>query len=181
MPLPLFAELSTGRLLLRPLARTDLPDLLEVNGDDEVTRFLPYASWRGTDDASAWFDRVEALRAVGSAQQLVIERSADRKVIGGVLLFKFDEGSARLELGYVIGRLCWRQGYAREALRAVCDQCFAALGIRRIEAEVNPDNVASNQLLLSLGFVREGLLRKRWVAKGRAYDTVIYGCLAQER
>lgn len=180
MPLPLFAELRTGRLLVRPVARTDLPDLLEVNGDDEVTCFLPYASWRGADDASAWFDRMEALRAGGTAQQLVIERSADRKVIGGVLLFKFDEGSARLELGYVIGRLCWRQGYAREALRAVCDHCFDALGIRRIEAEVNPDNVASNQLLLSLGFVREGLLRRRWVAKGRAYDTVIYGCLAQE-
>ena len=62
----------------------------------------------------------------------------------------------------------------------MCGQAFGALGVRRIEAEVQPDNLASNALLRALGFVYEGTLRQRWVAKGRAYDTHIYGCLAPE-
>ena len=45
---------------------------------------------------------------------------------------------------------------------------------------MNPDNGPSNALLLGLGFIREGLLRQRWVAKGAAYDTHIYGCLADD-
>ena len=32
------------------------------------------------------------------------------------LRFKYDEGSQRVELGYVLGRSHWRQGYAAEAL-----------------------------------------------------------------
>jgi RimJ/RimL family protein N-acetyltransferase len=165
---------------VRPVSGADLDDLHEINGDDAVTRFLPYQTWRNAEDGSAWLARMEALAASGSAQQLVIERNEDRKVVGTILLFKFDEGSARLELGYVVGRASWRQGYAFEALQATCGHAFHALGVRRIEAEVDPRNDASNALLLRLGFVREGLLRQRWVSKGAAVDTNIYGCLAHE-
>jgi [ribosomal protein S5]-alanine N-acetyltransferase len=52
--------------------------------------------------------------------------------------------------------------------------------IRRVEAEVNPDNIASNALLTSLGFVREGYLRERWVGKGATYGVNIYGLLASD-
>jgi RimJ/RimL family protein N-acetyltransferase len=180
MPLPECPEIRTTRVVVRPVARADLADLLEVNGDDEVTRFLPYATWRGPDDASAWLARMEALCATGTARQLVFERRSDRKVIGTVLLFHFDEPSARVELGYVVGRACWRQGYAREALQTVCRHAFEEMSIRRIEAEARPDNVASNELLLALGFTHEGRLRGRWVAKGETYDTNIYGCLVED-
>lgn len=68
----------------------------------------------------------------------------------------------------------------KEALSAVISNCFRAEEIRRIEAEVNPDNLASNHLLVSLGFSLEGRARKRWVAKGTTYDTNLYGLLASE-
>ena len=110
----------------------------------------------------------------------MIQRHVDAKVLGSGLLFKFDAGSARVELGYVLGRPYWRQGLATEALRAVCSQVFGAMALRRIEAEVNPANTASNALLLRLGFVLEGRLRQRWVAKGQAYDTNVYGCLGAD-
>jgi RimJ/RimL family protein N-acetyltransferase len=54
------------------------------------------------------------------------------------------------------------------------------MGMRRIEAEVNPDNLASCALLAQVGFTLEGRLRKRWVAKGSAHDTNLYGCLAED-
>lgn len=180
MSLPTFDPVTTERLTVRPIAAADLGDLFEVNGDDAVTHFLPYPTWTSADDGVAWFTRMEALAATGTGRQLVIERRSDGKVIGTVLLFKHDAGSARLEIGYVLGSAHWRQGYAREALLAVCTSAFGPLGIRRIEAEVNPANTASDALLLSLGFVREGRLRLRWVAKGQAHDTFVYGCLAEE-
>ncbi len=180
MPLPPIPLIRAARVTIREVAEPDLDHLLEVNGDDEVTRYLPYATWRGRDDADAWLTRMKGLCAAGTARQLVIERQSDGRVIGTVLLFHFDEPSARTELGYVVGRAHWRRGYATEALQAVCRHAFEEVGIRRIEAEARPENVASNELLLSLGFAHEGRLRQRWTAKDETYDTNIYGFLVDD-
>ncbi len=180
MPLPTIARIESRRLALRPVNAGDLPDLIAVNGDPEVTQFLPYATWQSPQEGEAWLARMEALGATGTGRQLVVVRRSDSRAIGTLLLFRHDEGSARIELGYALGRAHWRQGIMREAIEAACSHAFEALGIRRIEAEVNPDNVASCTLLTRVGFVLEGALRKRWVAKGAAYDTNVYGCLVDE-
>jgi ribosomal-protein-alanine N-acetyltransferase len=166
--------------MLRGVEASDLPDLLEINGDPEVTRFLPYATWQSLQDGEGWLARMAALGETGTGQQLVLARRVDSKVIGTMLLFRYDEGSSRVELGYALGRSYWRQGFMHEAVAAACSQAFGALRIRRIEAEVNPENRASCALLVASGFALEGTLRKRWVAKGTAYDTNLYGCLAED-
>jgi len=180
MPLPVLAPVTTPRLLIRPIAATDLVDLMAVNGDPQATHFLPYTHWQSLDDGTAWLARMNALAAAGTGQQLVIERASDARVVGTMLLFKYDEGSARVELGYVLGRHHWRQGLMREAIEGLCAQVFAS-GIRRIEAEVNPLNAASCALLRQVGFVHEGTLRRRWVTKGSAHDTDIFGLLVDDR
>lgn len=184
--LPAIPALAGQRVALRELCPADLAELMAVNGDPEVTRFLPYATWSTPSDAQAWLERMDGLVASGTARQLVVTRlpllpeQPVAVVIGTVLLFRFDEGSNRLELGYVLGRAHWHQGLAQEALRLVLAHVFTVLGVRRVEAEVDPENLASNRLLLSLGFQQEGLLRSRWVAKGRTYSVKVYGLLAEE-
>lgn len=179
MPFPAIAPVRTARLLIRPIVASDLADLMDVNTDPLTTRYLPYAHWQSPADGEAWLKGMDALAAAGSAQQYVIERSSDGRVVGTMLLFKHDEGSARVELGYVLGRAHWRQGLMREAIRGLCAHAFAA-GVRRIEAEVNPLNEASCALLRRIGFVHEGTLRRRWVTKGTAHDTQVFGLLVDD-
>jgi ribosomal-protein-alanine N-acetyltransferase len=180
MPLPTIKRIDSPRLMLRPAEAADLPELLEINGDPEVTRFLPYPTWQSLQDGAAWLARMEALVASGTAQQLVVVRRSDSRILGTLLMFKYDEGSSRVELGYALGRRYWGQGIMREAITAACAYVFGNLGVRRIEAEVNSDNRASCALLLRVGFTFEGTLRKRWVTKGIVYDTNIYGRLAED-
>lgn len=181
MSFPPITHIDAERVALRPPAAADLVELLAINGDPQVTQFLPYASWQSLDDGAAWLARMEALGATGTGQQLVVVRRADAAVIGTLLLFKHDAGSRRIEVGYVLGRCHWGQGLMHETLRAVCAHLFGVLGLRRIEAEVNPANLASCQLLSRVGFTLEGTLRQRWVARsGTAYDTHVFGYLAQD-
>lgn len=180
--MPLFDPglLESRRLLVRRVEATDLADLGAVNGDDETTRFLPYATWRTPADGSAWFERMQSLQATGTALQFVVlERSSDR-AIGTCLVFRHDAGSARAELGYVLGRAHWSRGYMREALGALIAGAFGPMKLRRIEAEVDPRNGASQRLLLHLGFQKEGRLRERWVAKGETKDVDVFGLLRRE-
>ena len=172
--------LQTPRLVVRPVVAEDLADLLVVNGNDEVTRYLPYATWASMEDAQAWLARMQAAQTSGSTLQWVVEETASKTVIAACLLFQYDAGSARAELGYVLGRPWWGQGFMREALVALLDAAFTTLALRRIEAEVDPRNVASGALLRSLGFGAEGILRGRWVTKGRVCDVESFGLLRDD-
>lgn len=172
--------IETQRLIVRTVKESDLPDLLVVNGDDDVTRYLPYASWTCRADAQTWLQRMLAAQASGNALQWVVVDKVSHHVIGTCLLFQYDGPSARAELGYVLGRAHWGQGLMREALTGVLDCAFYILALRRIEAEVDPRNLASGKLLKSLGFTPEGILRARWVTKGEARDVESFGLLRHE-
>ncbi|MCE9658444.1 MAG: GNAT family N-acetyltransferase [Burkholderiales bacterium] len=165
---------------VRLLAESDLPALFAVNSDEAVTSMLPYATWQTPADAEAWFGRMAALQATGLALQFVVAEKASDRAIGTCLLFRLEEGSQRAELGYVLGRAHWGRGLMHEALGALLDSAFGPLGLRRLEAEVDPRNLASARVLQRLGFTREGLLRQRWVTKGAAKDVEIHGLLRSE-
>jgi len=68
----------------------------------------------------------------------------------------------------------------REALEALIGCSFGAMGLRRLEAEVDARNRSSARLLQRLGFTKEGLLRQRWVAKGEAKDVEMFGLLRSD-
>jgi ribosomal-protein-alanine N-acetyltransferase len=180
MPLQAPSLIESERLLLRLVQEDDLPALFNVNGSDEVTRFLPYATWKSQADGQAWFMRMSGFHSEGTALQFVIINKASNTAIGTCLLFRYDEASARAELGYVMGRTHWGAGFMYEALTALITHAFKVLCLRRLEAEIDPRNVPSERLLLRLSFTREGLLRQRWVGKGEIKDAVIYGLLRHE-
>ena len=175
------ASIESRRLLLRLAQREDLAALMAVNGDPLVTDFLPYKTWASLADADAWFERMQTMQSGGTALQFVIFDKASQRAIGTCLLFRHEEGSQRAELGYVLGRAFWRQGLMAEALHALLSAAFTKMALRRIEAEVDPVNTASTRLLEAIGFVREGLLRQRWVSKGAPpHDVAVFGLLASD-
>jgi len=180
MRLRLPERFDTPRLAVRPVQERDLAALLAVNGDAQTVQFLPYAQWQAMADAQAWLQRMRTLEDGGTARQYVIATRDGDEAIGTVLLFRLEAASQRAELGYVLGRAHWGRGLAREALQGVCAALFDAAMVRRLEAEVDPDNLASAALLRSLGFSHEGRLRQRWSAKGRTYDVDAWGLLAGE-
>jgi len=180
VPLIAPGPIDTERLAVRLVVESDLPALMEVNSDEEVTALLPYATWRSLADAEAWLQRMRGIEATGLAFQFVVVRKPTGTAIGSCLLFRFAEGSARAELGYALGRAHWGQGLMHEALSALLGSAFGAMGLRRIEAEVDTANRASARLLQRLGFTKEGLLRQRWVTKGKVKDVEVYGLLGNE-
>ena len=180
MPLIAPAPIETERLAVRLVLDSDLPALMEVNSSEEVTALLPYARWRTAADAEAWLRRMRSIEATGLAFQFVVVLKSAERAIGTCLLFRFEEGSARAEPGYALGRAYWGRGLMQEALTALLGSGFGTMGLRRLEAEVDTRNGPSARLLQRLGFTKEGLLRQRWVTKGEAKDVEMYGLLRNE-
>ena len=65
-------------------------------------------------------------------------------------------------------------------LTALLGHAFGDLGLRRIEADIDPRNHASIQVIEKAGFQREGVLRERYIYNGEIQDVVYYGLLARE-
>ncbi len=172
--------ITTERLSLRFLNEADIPALYDMFSDAEVMRYWSRPPW--TDLSEAWVmlaDTQEGYRT-RSALQLGIERRADRVLVGTCSLFYFHLASRRAEIGYALGRPYWGAGYMHEALRALVGYAFREMGLNRLEADIDPRNLASARTLERLGFQKEGHLRERWIVSGEVSDTALYGLLRRE-
>ena len=167
-------RIETARLILRPFEEKDLEDLYALLSDGEVVKYEPYLPM----DREAV--RQELLQRIGSDEFLAMELKENGRVIGNVYLGKRPFDSA--ELGYLLARAHWKQGYAGEACRAAVAYLFGQ-GVHRIYAECDPENTASWRLLERLAFEREAHLKQNvffWRDReGNPIwkDTFIYGKL----
>ncbi len=172
--------IESARVEVRLVSESDLPELLAMNSDAEVTKFLGYAPWNVLAQAEAWFQRISAQQEAGSALEFVVVAKPGGHVIGRCGLFDFEEANTHARLGYILGRAHWGQGYMREALTALVEAAFRQMRLRKLEANVEAENVRSAHLLQRLGFTREGVLRERWITEGQPMDAEIYGLLRHE-
>jgi ribosomal-protein-alanine N-acetyltransferase len=172
--------INTERLILRLLDLEDLPALFAVDGDEEVVRYTPRTAWKTPADAEAWFDRVLANHEKGEALQFVIVLRESVRPIGTISLFHFNEPVGSGEVGYSLAREFWGKGLTKEALAAFVNFGFDTMGLQRLEAELDPRNVASARVLEHAGFRFEGLQRRNYFAKGELSDTALYGMLRED-
>ncbi len=172
--------IKTSRLELSPLAQGDESRLFEIHSDPEFMRYWSSPPWTSLAQATALIQRDQAELAAGIQLRLGVRLTKEALLIGTCCLFKFQLQCRRAEVGYGIARESWRNGYMAEALSALIDFGFAELNLNRIEADIDPRNVASAKILEKLGFLREGFLRQRWIVDGEVSNSALYGLLAED-
>jgi ribosomal-protein-alanine N-acetyltransferase len=162
------------------LDESDLPALFGIFSNPEVMLYWSSPPFTEMADAQKMLRNIQEGYRTGNVLQLGIERSRDQALIGTCTLHNFHLQSRRAEIGYALGRPYWGQGYMREALYILIDYAFNAMDLNRLEADIDPRNLASKKLLERLGFLKEGHLRERWIVNGKASDTGFYGLLRSD-
>jgi RimJ/RimL family protein N-acetyltransferase len=155
-------QLETERLVLRKPELRDRDAYAEIWGDPEVVRFLggrtqsPEEAAKGIERMLKQWDR----HGVGLFSVL---RKEDERLVGrvGYLLWdserwvnamseELDE-PLELEIGWVVARAFWGQGYATEAAIVCRDHAFGPLGRNRVISLIAPENVASIRVAEKIG------------------------------
>jgi RimJ/RimL family protein N-acetyltransferase len=173
-------RIEASRVRLRPLAQADAPALFEMFRDPEVVRYWSRPAMRALDEARVLVEDILQGYRDGTLLQIGVERRADQALLGTCTLYRFDWSNRRAEIGYALGRPYWGRGWMHEALVALIEYAFVRLDLRRLEADIDPQNAASARSLVRLGFQLEGLLRERWQVDGVVSDSGIYGLLRGE-
>ena len=178
--IPPMPVLAGPRVRLRALRADDADALFALHSDPRVMRYWSHAPWTDREQAVARLDQLERDRESSEFYQWAIAVDGDDRLVGTVSLFALNRAQKRAEVGYALASSVWGRGYATEALKLAVDFAFEALGVARLEADIDPRNDASCRLVERIGFVREGLLRERWHVAGEATDSAIYGLLARD-
>ena len=177
MPESMPPILTSGRLTLRPLAAGDEAALFAIFSDPAVVRYWSRSAWTDMAQADEMLAAALCDYADGSGLRYGIVVTATGELIGVASLFALNRDNRRCELGYVLGSRHWGRGYASEALVPVLEHAFGALDMNRIEADIDPQNLASGRVLEKLGFRLEGFMPERWIVHGEKADTAFYGLL----
>lgn len=172
--------LEGRRVRLRWLTEGDVGALFEIFSDPSVARFWSAPPITKKAEARALLSDVRrGFRERDLFEWGLALRRTDR-IVGTVTLWRFDEENRHAEVGFALARRAWGRGLMKEGLNQAIALSFGPLGLRRLEADVDPRNEASLRLLESLGFRREGLMRERWNTGGELQDGVLLGLLARE-
>ncbi|GAA0909677.1 GNAT family N-acetyltransferase [Virgisporangium ochraceum] len=174
-------HLTTERLVLHWLGPGDVDDLVELDSDPEVMRYL-------TNGKPTTRETVERTLYDGCDREAGYGRWAATEKATGAFVGWFalsrdaetppDEG----ELGYRLRRDAWGKGYATEGSRAVLHKAFTELGTRRVWAETMFVNTRSRQVMERVGlrFVRVFHLHFDDPIPGTEHGEVEYEILREE-
>lgn len=132
------------------------------------------------DEAAAMVAQDAKAMASGDYLRFGIERVDTSALVGTCTLFSLNATCRRAELGYALACAAWGNGFMHEALTSLLSYGFTELNLNRVEADTDPKNHASAKSLKRLGFIREGLLRERWIVDGTVSDTALYGLLQRD-
>ena len=105
----------------------------------------------------------------------------DDAIVGAINLSQiFGGGFQSAYLGYQVGAPFAGQGYMTEAIRLTLKQAFRQMKLHRLEANIQPDNIASIALVRGAGFTREGYSRRYLKIGGRWRDHERWAILAED-
>lgn len=144
--------IETERLILRRFRTGDAADLFAYLRAPTARCFLPLTL---TDMADA---EAEVAKRADDPDSLAICLKQSGQLIGDLFgAMPEDEGGDTASVGWHLNPQFSGQGYAFEAASALFDHLFRVVGLRRVYAYVEDDNLPSQRLCEKLGMRREGM------------------------
>jgi len=146
-----FAPLGTPRLSLVALTSDHAPAVFAYASDPEISRLVAWQRHERLDDSRRFVARSMVGYAAGGHYEWALTRRSDRAFLGTCGFGELDVARGVGDIGYVLAKPYWGQGYATAAAAGVLRFGFVELGLRLIEAQAFPENVASLRVMAKLG------------------------------
>lgn len=145
--------IETQRLRLRPWEKRDVAPFAAANADPDVRRYY-YPAILTEDETAAMIADCDRQLCKYGFGFVAVERKSDGTLIGGLGLSRAGEeipGGPHVEIGWILDRPYWRQGYAFEAASACLLHAWSALRLAEIIGYTSRINDPSQALMEKLG------------------------------
>ena len=174
----IITKLETVRLVLRQLTENDMPFIFELFSREETNRYVADDPVKNMEEAKLLFDIY--IKPKPHLFRLGLFLKDTGEPIGTIGLYGVKTEDFRAILGFDLLKEFWGQGYMTEAGKALVDYAFRDMGLNRIQASADADNLRSIAVIERLGMKKEGVMRQKDFYKGGFHDDVVYSMLREE-
>jgi len=144
-------ELITNRTRLRRLNQNDFINLRQLEADADVVRYTRIQTPRTEQETQARLnDQLQRDDGPAPFGIWAVELKDTHQFIGWFMLVPKPERSA--ELGYMIVKTFWGQGFATEVSRCLVEAGFHSLNLASVQAVTDDGNPSSTKILVKIGF-----------------------------
>ena len=166
--------------MLRSFRDADADVVREASSDPFIPLITTVPTSSGDDEVLAFIRRQHSRLPEGEGYLFAIADAASDRAVGQIGLWIRDLRSGRVSVGYWVAATSRRRGFAADALACLSDWGLSLPGVTRVELYVEPWNEGSWRVAESVGFQREGLLR-RWQRVGdEPRDMFMYSRLCDD-
>jgi len=178
------AAMATPRLLLRRMNEGDLELVYRLYSDEEILRYSPF----DVMDREAAGQHLQSIlreweKPSPANREYVVVCKEDGAPIGRCHI-ELDTDTESAMIGSHLLKEAWGKGYATEIARELMAYSFEVLGVRRVNALCNPDNIGSRTVLERCGMRLEAhfIQKRRYVKHGAVewHDEPEYALLREE-
>jgi [ribosomal protein S5]-alanine N-acetyltransferase len=177
-------SINTTRLLIRDHIPEDLLPMHTLYSGLEEMRFLPGIKTGNIEETKQKL--FEAINEAKSASRMkyffaILNNQSNEYIgeIGYTINLQTIQGN-RADLGYFIIKRYWNNGYITEAGKAVIKDAFENRDTHKMTAGCFRENVASEKVMINLGFVREAEFRNHTFLDNCWKDRVQYGLTKED-
>ncbi|MGW0038145.1 GNAT family N-acetyltransferase [Gordonia sp. NPDC003376] len=175
-----------GAVTVRPVKLRDAKDWsdLRIRNQNSLLPWEPtgIGSWASRHQTSSWpplFAVLKSEAKKGNLLPFVIE--VDGNYAGQLTVGNIQRGAVRTAwIGYWVDDGYAGQGVATAAVALGVDHCFGPVGLHRLDATVQPANVASQTVLGKVGFRKEGLLERYMDVNKKWRDHFLFALTVEE-
>jgi RimJ/RimL family protein N-acetyltransferase len=164
----------TERLVLRRLDADDADNLMTLDGDPEVMRYLGGGTPTRAEAQAALRDLLQINERYDEYGYWAAHSRSDNAFVGWFVLYPVQPGDdaivfwpasddpAVLMLGYRLRRTAWGHGYATEGARALVRHAFDDLGANAVVATTMAVNTGSRRVLEKAGLRHVRTMHIAW-------------------
>jgi len=141
------------RLFLRHPTIGDCKEFIDLTQKSQPL----HTPWVAPPRSRGEFLKYLSIATSSAFKGVLLCRNSDGRILGVYNLSQIVYGKFKnAYLGFYVSALYAKQGYMSEGMHLIIDLAFNTLKLHRLEANVQPDNIASLRLLKRCGFQKEG-------------------------
>ncbi len=168
--------LETERFLLKPVEESDLQELLELQWDKSLMKFMNFKPL-SIENQKEW---IKTLGKNNLAFSVFFKNEQKAELIGLATLNQIDHIHQRASWGLKLKSGIQGKGVGFEISLILLHFGFSNLNLRKIHGDSVSDNIGSLKMCDNIGLRQEGVLIDHYFQNGKFRNVTLVGILKEE-